>query len=38
MPSVEGLPAGVRYPAEFRADFDAHADAHRLVFSGFDAE
>jgi hypothetical protein len=37
MPSVEGLPAGVRYPAEFRADFDAQADAYRLVFSGFDA-
>ena len=36
MPSVEGLPAGVRYPSEFRAEYDAEAEAYRLVFTGFD--
>lgn len=38
MPEVEGLPRGVHYPTRFRADFDAAADAYRLVFSGFGAE
>ena len=35
---VAGLPAGVRYPTAFRADFDAASDAYRLVFSGFGAK
>jgi hypothetical protein len=35
VPTVEGLPSGVHYPATFRADFDEAADAYRLVFGGF---
>lgn len=38
MPTVEGLPPGVRYPTDFRADFDVASDAYRLVFSGFGAK
>jgi hypothetical protein len=34
MPTVSGLPEGVRYPRRFRADFDATADTYRFVFSG----
>jgi hypothetical protein len=35
MPAVRSLPAGVRYPTSFRADYVAGSDAYRLVFSGF---
>lgn len=38
MPRVASLPAGVRYPHAFRAEFDEDAQAYRLIFSGFDAE
>jgi hypothetical protein len=36
MPSVEGLPAGVRYPTTFRAEYDAETQAYRLIFGGFE--
>lgn len=36
MPEVEGLPAGVRYPTEFRAEYEAIQRQYRFVFSGFD--
>lgn len=36
MPEVHDLPAGVRYPASFRAEYAAGADAYRLVFTGFE--
>jgi hypothetical protein len=36
MPTVPNLPAGVRYPTEFRADYMAGSDEYRLVFNGFD--
>jgi len=35
MPRVHGLPPGVRYPAAFRAEYDARADAYHLVFTDF---
>jgi hypothetical protein len=35
VPAVEDLPSGVRYPTTLRAEYDASADAYRLVFSGF---
>jgi hypothetical protein len=38
MPQVSGLPAGVRYPGAFRAEYDSNADAYRLVFTGFGAQ
>lgn len=34
MPSVPGVPAGVRYPTAFRAEYDAAADSYRFTFSG----
>jgi hypothetical protein len=34
MPVVSGLPAGVRYPQRFRAEYDAAAASYRFVFSG----
>jgi hypothetical protein len=34
MPAVPGLPAGVRYPQRFRAEYDAEGAAYRFVFSG----
>jgi hypothetical protein len=34
MPTVSGLPAGVRYPRNFRAEYDAGAAGYRFVFSG----
>jgi hypothetical protein len=34
MPAVSGLPAGVRYPQRFRAEYDAAAAAYRFIFSG----
>lgn len=34
MPEVGGLPEGVRYPRQFRAEYDAASDAYRFVFSG----
>jgi hypothetical protein len=37
MPAVSGLPKGVRYPTQFRAEFDAVAAQYRLIFSGFDS-
>jgi hypothetical protein len=33
MPVVSGLPAGVRYPKRFRAEYDAAADGYRFTFS-----
>jgi hypothetical protein len=38
MPEVTGLPEGVRYPTDFRAEYDARAKAYRLVFTGFYGE
>jgi hypothetical protein len=35
MPNVRDLPAGVRYPTTFRAEYDSGSDAYRLVFGGF---
>lgn len=34
MPVVTGLADGVRYPTQFRAEYDAAAEAYRFVFSG----
>jgi hypothetical protein len=34
MPAVSGLPAGVRYPQRFRAEYDAAGAAFRFIFSG----
>jgi hypothetical protein len=33
MPTVSGLPEGVRYPRRFRADYDQATDTYRFVFS-----
>jgi hypothetical protein len=33
MPTVSGLPAGVRYPQHFRAEYDAAGAAYRFIFS-----
>jgi hypothetical protein len=38
MPPVAGLPAGVRYPTEFYAEYDDAASQYRLVFGGFDSK
>jgi hypothetical protein len=38
VPAVEGLPGGVRYPRSFRAEYDASAEAYRLVFTQFYAD
>lgn len=38
MPRVAGLPAGVRYPSTFRAEYDAASDKYRLVFGGFETQ
>jgi hypothetical protein len=35
MPVPHGLPAGVRYPSSFRAEYLAGSDSYQLVFSGF---
>ncbi len=35
VPPVAGLPAGVRYPTSFRAEYDAAKEQYRLVLSGF---
>ena len=35
MPAVPGMPAGSRYPTQFRADYDSTAQSYRFVFSGF---
>ena len=37
MPTVSGLPDGVRYPRSFRAEYDAASDAYRFIFSGVQA-
>lgn len=34
MPSVPGVPSGVRYPGQFRAEYDAASDSYRFIFSG----
>jgi hypothetical protein len=34
MPTVSDLPAGVRYPQRFRAEYDAGSAAYRFIFSG----
>lgn len=38
VPAIEGLRAGVRYPSEFRAEYDAAEEQYRMVFSGFNSE
>ena len=35
IPAVPDRPAGVRYPTQFRADYDSTAQAYKFVFSGF---
>lgn len=35
MPSVAGVPEGVRYPTAFRADYDPATESYRFAFSGF---
>ena len=37
VPVIEDLPAGVHYPTEFRAEYEAAARQYRLVFRGFDS-
>lgn len=37
MPTVPDLPAGVRHPTSFRADYDSTAQSYRFVFSGIPA-
>lgn len=34
VPAAAGLPEGVRYPRQFRAEYDATADAYRFVVPG----
>jgi len=34
MPTVAGLPEGVRYPQRFRAEYEAGTDSYRFTFSG----
>jgi len=34
MPGVPELPVGVRYPTQFRAEFDEAANAYRFTLSG----
>lgn len=38
VPAIDGLPVGVRYPREFRAEYDAEDAQYRLIFTGFHAE
>jgi hypothetical protein len=38
VPTIENLPAGVHYPSEFRAEYDAAQEHYRLVFTGFHSE
>ena len=35
VPTIENLPAGVHYPSEFRAEYDAARKQYRMVFTGF---
>jgi hypothetical protein len=35
VPAIDGLPAGVRYPSRFRAEYDAGKDHYRMIFTGF---
>ena len=35
VPVIEHLPAGVHYPSEFRAEYDAVVKQYRMVFTGF---
>lgn len=35
VPAVEGLPAGVRYPSQLRAEYDQKNDGYRLIATGF---
>ncbi|HSM60320.1 MAG TPA: hypothetical protein VK849_05960 [Longimicrobiales bacterium] len=35
MPEVGDLPAGVRYPGHFHAEYDAEGRQYRLIFRGF---
>lgn len=34
VPTVAGVPVGVRFPQQFRAEFDAASDSYRFTFSG----
>lgn len=36
VPRIGDVPAGIRYPTRFRADYDAGSRSYRLIFSGFD--
>jgi hypothetical protein len=38
VPAIRGLPAGVSYPSEFRAEYDEAEAQYRLIFSGFYAQ
>ena len=38
VPAVENLPAEVRYPTQFRAEYDAENEAYRLIFTGFQSD
>ena len=35
VPKIENLPAGVHYPSEFRAEYDAAGKQYRMVFTVF---
>jgi hypothetical protein len=37
VPAIDGLPMGVRYPREVRAEYDADEALYRLTFTGFPA-
>jgi hypothetical protein len=38
MPTIGNAPPGVRYPTQFRAEYEADDDAYRLIFTGFDSK
>ena len=38
VPAVDNLPAGVRYPTQFRAEYDAENGAYRFIFTGFPSD
>lgn len=38
VPAIESLPPEVRYPTEFRAEYDTSKDEYRFVMTGFQAQ
>jgi hypothetical protein len=38
IPTIGSLPAGVHYPSEFSAEYDATKDEYRMVMRGFDSQ